>query len=159
MKTSSLLLLLLLSACAPRPKAPAPGDPAENPPSPPAQTEIQAIVEQITANAKENVAWDGLYQGVLPCNLDHCDGVAMSLLLGQDQSYMIRSRNVGVSNEDNYLEGFFEWRDSNTIELKNNNETLPFRVSVLALEMLSPKGETLSEQYKLEKVFDAPPAG
>ena len=158
MKTSSLLLLLLLSACAPRPKAPAPGDTAENLPSPPAQTEIQAIVEQITANAKENVAWDGLYQGVLPCNLPKCDGVAMSLMLSSDQSYVIRSRNVGVSKQDHYIEGFFDWKDHNTIELKNKNETLPFRVSVLALEMLSPKGETLSNQYRLEKVFDVPPS-
>ncbi len=155
MKTFLLTLLLILSGCGAK-KPPEPVATAEVKPL--SQGEVQEIIKEITDNAKNNVAWDGLYQGVLPCNLPKCDGVAMSLLLSQDQSYVIRSRNVGVSKEDHYIEGFFDWKDRNTIELKNKNESLPFRVSVLSLEMLSPKGETLSNQYRLEKVFDVPPS-
>lgn len=155
MKTFLLSLLLALAGCATK-KPPTPVETAEIKPL--SQEEVQDIIKEITDNAKNSVAWDGLYQGVLPCNLPKCDGVAMSLLLSSDQSYVIRSRNVGVSKEDHYIEGFFDWKDRNTIELKNKSESLLFRVSVLSLEMLSPKGETLSNQYRLEKIFDAPPS-
>ena len=83
--------------------------------------------ENVVANARKNVAWQGTYQGILPCSA--CEGVA---------------RMLGIDDKDRTGEGRFEWLPDNShIAIDSEGQRKIFRVQNDHLEMRMPNGDAI----------------
>ena len=89
--------------------------------------------ENVVANARKNVAWQGTYQGILPCSA--CEGVA---------TYTTRTRMLGIDDKDRTGEGRFEWLPDNShIAIDSEGQRKIFRVQNDHLEMRMPNGDAI----------------
>jgi len=59
---------------------------------------MRAPQENVVENARKNVAWQGTYQGILPCSA--CEGVATMIVLNPDMTYTTRTRMLGIDDKD-----------------------------------------------------------
>ena len=66
---------------------------------------LRAPQDNVVANARKNVAWQGTYQGILPCSA--CEGVATMIVLNPDMTYTTRTRMLGIDDKDRTGEGRF----------------------------------------------------
>ncbi len=98
--------------------------------------------ENVVANARKNVAWQGTYQGILPCSA--CEGVATMIVLNPDMTYTTRTRMLGIDDKDRTGEGRFEWLPDNShIAIDSEGQRKVFRVQNDHLEMRMPNGDAI----------------
>lgn len=71
------------------------------------------VAPTITDNGKTGFDWAGTYKGVLPCA--DCKGLATSVRLNEDQTYVLRYQYKGKSDEIVEYRGSFEWADSGNV--------------------------------------------
>ena len=98
--------------------------------------------ENVVENARKNVAWQGTYQGILPCSA--CEGVATMIVLNPDMTYTTRTRMLGIDDKDRTGEGRFEWLPDNShIAIDSEGQRKIFRVHSDHLEMRMPNGDAI----------------
>ena len=98
--------------------------------------------ENVVENARKNVAWQGTYQGILPCSA--CEGVATMIVLNPDMTYTTRTRMLGIDDKDRTGEGRFEWLPDNShIAIDSEGQRKVFRVHNDHLEMRMPNGDAI----------------
>ncbi|MDO4643503.1 MAG: copper resistance protein NlpE [Cardiobacteriaceae bacterium] len=96
----------------------------------------------VTENARQKVAWQGTYQGILPCS--SCEGVATMIVLKPDMTYTSRIRMLGVDDKDRTGEGHFEWTEDNShIVIDTEGQRKIFRVHPEYLEIRMPNGDAI----------------
>lgn len=91
-------------------------------------------------NARSNVQWTGIYQGIFPCS--GCEGVATMLKLNPDMTYALRTRQLGRENIDRKSNGTFRWLPDNShIVLQGKNQNRIFRVGNGFLQLTDSNGK------------------
>lgn len=79
--------------------------------------EDSAVQYDPVHNASNSLDVEGTYTGVVPCG--GCEGVETTLILSKGQTYELRTRYLGKSDNVFVKKGMYEWlEDGNTIRLK-----------------------------------------
>ncbi|MGX9985684.1 copper resistance protein NlpE N-terminal domain-containing protein [Soonwooa purpurea] len=110
-------------------------------------------------NAKNSLDYNGIYNGVLPCA--DCDGIATSVYINKDNTYVLKQNYQGKSTTTILEEGSYSWNnEGNTITLKpktKNGQTLKFFISENRIFMLDQDGKritgSLKDHYTLTKNY------
>jgi uncharacterized lipoprotein NlpE involved in copper resistance len=106
-------------------------------------------------NASNSLDWAGVYLGTLPCA--DCEGIESELTLNQDNTYLLKTRYLGKSEQSFEEKGTFIWNEAgNTITLSEakNRPTQYFmgENKVIQLDMDGNKiTGSLSDNYILKK--------
>lgn len=144
-----LLALVCLISCKDQEKT------AEN-------NSLESSTEEISAkpdnahNSRNSLDWDGVYEGVLPC--DDCKGIETSIELKKNLDYVLSQHYLGrAESEENNLNetGKFEWnKQGNTISL-GERQKLYFQVSEnYLLQVFKDESKVMGDsaiKYRLTK--------
>lgn len=85
---------------------------------------VKNSVENIE-NARNSLNINGVYKGVLPCA--DCDGIETEISLNPDESYEIKTRYLGNSDEIFEDFGSYEWmEDGDRIFLENIDSKIDY---------------------------------
>jgi uncharacterized lipoprotein NlpE involved in copper resistance len=135
-----------------------------NAPSGEEQAEEEASVQNAEPNAmmssgdnsRNALDWDGLYTGTLPCA--DCEGIKTMLQLNQDETYVLKTKYLGKSDEVFTTTGTFTWNaGGGTIRLAGLDGDAPglYQVGENALFHLDKDGKRitgdLADKYRLNK--------
>ena len=107
-------------------------------------------------NSQNSLDWDGVYEGVLPC--EDCEGIETSIRLKKNLDYVLSQHYLGrtEAEEKNLNEsGKFEWnKQGNTISL-GERQKLYFRVSEnYLLQVFKDESKVMGDsaiKYRLTK--------
>ena len=107
-------------------------------------------------NSQNSLDWDGVYEGVLPC--EDCEGIETSIRLKKNLDYVLSQHYLGrAEDEENNLNetGKFEWnKQGNTISL-GERQKLYFRVSEnYLLQVFKDESKVMGDsaiKYRLTK--------
>lgn len=110
-----------------------------------------------THNFQNSLNWDGVYEGVLPC--ENCDGIETSIRLKKNLDYVLSQHYLGraEAEENNKNEtGKFEWnKQGNTISL-GERQKLYFQVSEnYLLQVFEDESKVMGDsamKYRLTKL-------
>ena len=108
-------------------------------------------------DAKDNLDWEGVYEGTIPAA--DCDGINVSMELFKDQSYQMSYEYIGKSTEPILWKGKFKWDDTGNIIILDVKEDTPsyYKVEKTKLIQLDMKGKLikgkLAENYYIWKVL------
>ena len=107
-------------------------------------------------NSRNSLDWDGVYEGVLPC--EDCEGIETSIRLKKNLDYVLSQHYLGrAESEENNLNetGKFEWnKQGNTISL-GERQKLYFQVSEnYLLQVFKDESKVMGDsaiKYRLTK--------
>ncbi len=107
-------------------------------------------------NSRNSLDWDGVYEGVLPC--EDCEGIETSIRLKKNLDYVLSQHYLGRTEaEENNLNetGKFEWnKQGNTISL-GERQKLYFQVSEnYLLQVFKDESKVMGDsaiKYRLTK--------
>ncbi|OEY71738.1 copper resistance protein NlpE [Salegentibacter salarius] len=107
-------------------------------------------------NSQNSLDWDGVYEGVLPC--EDCEGIETSIRLKKNLDYVLSQHYLGRTEvEENNLNetGKFEWnKQGNTISL-GESQKLYFQVSEnYLLQVFKDESKVMGDsaiKYRLTK--------
>jgi len=107
-------------------------------------------------NSRNSLDWDGVYEGVLPC--ENCEGIETSIRLKKNLDYVLSQHYLGrAESEENNLNetGKFEWnKQGNTISL-GESQKLYFQVSEnYLLQVFKDESKVMGDsaiKYRLTK--------
>lgn len=127
------------------------------PPSSPETGEPQPVPQQPVAQAAAPVsatAWEGHYQGLLPCA--DCEGIRTILTLNRDSSYVLSLTYVGRNALPLMMRGNFTWNGEETqITLDNHGDYRRYAIQDGEARMLNRDGTSitgvLANSYVLKK--------
>ena len=108
-------------------------------------------------NSRNSLDWDGVYEGVLPC--ENCEGIETSIRLKKNLDYVLSQHYLGraAAEENNLNEtGKFEWnKQGNTISL-GERQRLHFQVSEnYLLQVFKDESKVMGDsaiKYRLTKI-------
>ena len=109
-----------------------------------------------THNSRNSLDWDGVYEGVLPC--EDCEGIETSIRLKKNLDYVLSQHYLGrAESEENNLNetGKFEWnKQGNAISL-GERQKLYFQVSEnYLLQVFKDESKVMGDsaiKYRLTK--------
>lgn len=110
-------------------------------------------------NARISLDYQGVYEGVLPC--DECEGLEVKLVLEDDENYSYRYRYIGSKQVTLKEErGKYQWNDQgNTIEL-SNSEPKKWFVAENSLIAREHNGNatlvSMKDSYTIRKINEQP---
>ena len=114
-----------------------------------------------THTSRNALDWSGTYTGTLPCA--DCEGIETMIRLNDDQTYLMKTRYLGESNQIFETGGTFSWNESAAnITLENaaqNSGPVQYKVGENMLIQLDQQGKSVSgdlaSKYKLQKAMPA----
>lgn len=107
-------------------------------------------------NSMNALDWDGVYTGTLPCA--DCEGIKTMLQLNKDETYILKTKYLGKSDEVNTTTGTFKWgSNGGMIQLAGLSGDAPgkYQVGEEVLFHLDKDGKRitgdLADKYRLDK--------
>lgn len=107
-------------------------------------------------NSQVSLDWEGVYKGVTPCA--NCEGIAVELTLGKDNTFVLKTKNMGKGDEKTTIEqGNFSWDKSGSVITLNGLEHKPnqYKVGENHLVQMDMSGNIvegdLASKYILQK--------
>lgn len=115
--------------------------------------EPQTGTQPLLANARQSTAWQGTYQGILPCA--NCEGIAIMLVLEPNGQYVMRTRMLGIDDKDRKYEGTYDWQGDSMVRLSGETQQKVFAVHDGYIIARMPDGTAIpahpGADYRLEK--------
>jgi heat shock protein HslJ len=111
---------------------------------------------QMADTSQNSLDWSGVYTAVIPCA--DCEGIQTTIVLNGDNTYELRTKYLGKSVEEHFLQGSFAWNSAgNTITLSGvNSAPSQYLVGEGRLFQFDMAGNRMPSdvepQYTLEKV-------
>ena len=118
----------------------------------------EPVVTPMPDNSMNSLDWQGVYQGTMPCA--DCAGIETTLLLEGNNTYSLKTKYLGKSEEVFEKTGDFKWdANGNNIQLVGiTNAPYKYRVGENNLLQLDMEGKIIqgemSDKYYLNKVHE-----
>ncbi len=148
----ALLVLFAFAACGPQPNQEDGGEAVAE--------ETQAVAQPLASapegsNSRNALDWDGVYTGTVPCA--DCEGIKTMIQLNKDETYTLKTKYLGKSDEVFTASGKFTWNDAGSIITLEDagSESQSYQVGENILFHLDQDGNRvtgdLAEKYRLRK--------
>ncbi len=148
----AFLLLFTIAACGPKSSQ----DEGAEIAAEETQQEPRSTAVPLGDNSRVSLDWDGIYTGTVPCA--DCAGIKTMIQLNKDETYTMKTRYLGKSDEVFTVSGKFVWNDAgSTITLEDAEGITPlsYQVGENILFHLDQDGNRvtgdLAENYQLRK--------
>jgi len=149
-----LALLFTFSACGP--KASQDGGESAEIAAEETQQEPRSTAIPLGDNSRVSLDWDGVYTGTVPCA--DCEGIKTMIQLNKDETYTMKTKYLGKSDEVFTVSGKFNWNDAGSsinLEDAEGSTPLAYQVGENVLFVLDQNGNAitgdLAENYQLRK--------